>query len=325
MRAGEIYEPCRIRLIDAPEPQLEEPADGEPAQILFQPRLGCLCGSDLLFFEACYSEYIPVVGHSLHELIGTVVETTGKRFQPGDQVLCVPANQVGLCERFTSIETHAIPLDDRKPPEQALMAQPLGTVLYALRRIPNVLDLNVVVVGQGPIGQLFCGALRNLGARQIIAIDKLASRLATSPRMGATDTINADSEDVAQRVRDLTDGLMADLVVEAVGHKDFAMNLCVQLCRPEGRLLVFGLTELEIDGVRWRDLHVKKITVSTSIGPDFERDFPLAMRWIGEGRIDVSPILTHRFKLDQIQAAFDTFQQRREGALKVLVEFPTQP
>jgi threonine dehydrogenase-like Zn-dependent dehydrogenase len=46
------------------------------------------------------------------------------------------------------------------------------------------------------------------------------------------------------------------------------------------------------------------------------------MRWIGEGRIDVSKVITHRYKLDQIQAAFETFRDRKEGAIKVLVEFP---
>ena len=77
-----------------------------------------------------------------------------------------------------------------------------------------------------------------------------------------------------------------------------------------------------LDRVRWRDLFFKNITVHTSVDPDFKRDFPLAMRWIGEARIDVSKVITHRYKLDQIQTAFETFRDRKEGAIKVLVEFP---
>ena len=69
---------------------------------------------------------------------------------------------------------------------------------------------------------------------------------------------------------------------------------------------------------------VKNISVQTSINPDFNRDFPLAMRWIAEQRIDVSPIITHRFDLAEIQTAFETFHQRRDGALKVLVDFPAR-
>ena len=77
-----------------------------------------------------------------------------------------------------------------------------------------------------------------------------------------------------------------------------------------------------MDRVRWRDLFYKNLTVHTSVDPDFRRDFPLAMRWIGEGRIDVSKVITHRYRLSEIQTAFETFRDRKDGALKVLVEFP---
>ncbi len=86
--------------------------------------------------------------------------------------------------------------------------------------------------------------------------------------------------------------------------------------------MYFGVPPEYIDRVRWRDLFFKNITLHTSVNPDFRRDFPLAMRWIGEGRIDVSKVITHRYRLDQIQTAFETFRDRKDGALKVLVEFP---
>ncbi len=64
-------------------------------------------------------------------------------------------------------------------------------------------------------------------------------------------------------------------------------------------------------------------TVHTSINPDFRRDFPLAMQWIAERRVDVNPLVTHTYKLSEIQTAFETFRDRREGAIKVFVEFPS--
>ena len=321
MIAGDIYSSRKIRLIDVAEPKLAPATDGQPGQIIFQPELGCLCGSDLVYFEADYPEFPPQTGHSLHELIGTVVDTTGDRFRRGDRVLCVPHGQRGLFERIAIGEDRAIPLDPRPAEEHALMAQPLGTVIHALRYMPNVIDLNTVVIGQGPIGQLFCAALRNLGARRIIAIDPLDSRLKTSPMMGATDTINPDRHDAVEQVRQWTNGSMADLVVEAVGHRDLAMNLCIDLCATRGRILGFGLSEARVDGIQWKAMHWKNITVQMAINPDFTRDFPLAMRWIAEERIDVVPIITHRFAFHEIQAAFDMFHERRDGALKVLVEF----
>jgi threonine dehydrogenase-like Zn-dependent dehydrogenase len=60
------------------------------------------------------------------------------------------------------------------------------------------------------------------------------------------------------------------------------------------------------------------------VNPDFQRDFPLAMKWIAEGRVNVAPIITHRFALADIQQAFDLFCHRRDGTIKVIVEFPAK-
>lgn len=322
MLAGQITAPRKIELIEAPEPELSDtPGDGD--QLVFQPECACLCGSDLPYFECNDVRFPPLLGHTLHEMIGSVTATSGNRFEPGERVLCVPVAQRGLFERFAVSADRVIPLDPRVPEEQALIAQPLGTVIYALKKLPTVLDLDVAVVGQGPIGQLFCAALRNLGAREIIAIDLLESRLKVSPSTGATAVVNAAKEDPVAAVKKVTGGELPDIVIEAVGHHDQAFNLCIDLCRHGGRILYFGVPPDQIDGVRWLDLFTKNVTVHTSVNPDFRRDFPLAMRWIGEGRIDVSKIITHRFPLNEIQTAFETFRERREGALKVLIEFPS--
>jgi threonine dehydrogenase-like Zn-dependent dehydrogenase len=319
--AAHITGPSRIELVDVPEPAFL-PRDDGGKQILFQPELTCLCGSDLPYFMRTEEQPNPEVGHSLHEMVGRVVQTDGKRFKAGDRVLCVPFNQQGFFERYPISEERAIPLDTRVPEECALLAQPLGTAIYALKKLPSVLDKDVVVVGQGPMGQLFCGALRNLGAREIIAVDLVESRLKNSPRMGATATICNSKEDPIEAIRRITGGQMAEVVIEAVGHQDQALNLCIDLCQHSGRILYFGVPPEFIDRVRWRDLFFKNITLHTSVNPDFRRDFPLAMRWIGEGRIDVSKVITHRYRLDEIQTAFETFRDRKDGALKVLVEFP---
>jgi threonine dehydrogenase-like Zn-dependent dehydrogenase len=319
--AAQITGPSRIELVDVPEPALADSASGI-GQILFQPELTCLCGSDIPFFLRGDERPVPKLGHSLHEMIGTVVATNGSRFKPGERVLCVPQQQLGFFERFVISEERAIPLDARMPEECALMAQPLGTAIYALKKLPSVLDKDVVIVGQGPMGQLFAGALRNLGAREIIAVEPLASRLKNSPRMGATATVCNRDEDPIAAVGRITEGRMAEIVIEAVGHHEQALNLCIDLCQHSGRILYFGVPPQYLDRVRWRDLFFKNITVHTSVDPDFRRDFPLAMRWIGEGRIDVSKVITHRYGLDQIQTAFETFRDRKDGALKVLVAFP---
>ena len=322
MFAGQITGPQRIALVEAPEPRLSPKPTGAAGEVIFQPELGCLCGSDLLYFEADYPEYPVELGHSLHEMIGTVTATNGSRFAVGERVLCVPINQRGLFERFAITEERVVKLVEEPTSAEALMAQPLGTVIYALRKLPNLIDQTVVVVGQGPIGHLFNMCLRNLGAREIIALDKLDDRLAISPRTGATRTVNVTKTDPVEAVRELTGGKMADLVIEAVGHREQAMNLCIDVVRRDGKLLYFGVPQARLSDVAWRNAMAKNLLIQTSINPDFAVDFPLAMRWINEGRVDVSPIITHRYAVENIQDAFDLFFQRREGSLKVLIDFP---
>lgn len=322
MLAGQIVAPGQIRLIDVPEPQFANPS----GEIIFQPEQTCLCGSDLPYFDDAFdgdpATYPRQVGHSLHEMVGTVVETNGTRYKAGDRVLTVPVNQVGLFERYAVSETRAIPLDTRVPAEEALMAQPLGTVIFALKKLPRILDQDIVIVGQGPIGHLFNLCLRNLGAREIIVIDKLESRLKLSRQHGATQVICSAHTDPVAAVQELTRGKGPDIVIEAVGHRDQTLNLCIELSRLAGQILYFGVPPLKIHDITWYELFRKNLTIYTSVNPDFERDFPLAMRWIGEGRMNVASLITHRFQLADIQKAFEVFRDRESGALKVNVDFP---
>lgn len=323
MFAGRFSSRRQVEIIEVPDATLSEDASRE---FVFQPELVCLCGSDLPFFDGEFEgheiSYPSETGKSLHEMVGTVVATNGTRFTVGDRVLAVPEEQLGFFERFSLSETRAIPLPAGLSDDEALLAQPFGTVLFALSKLPNMIDRDVVVVGQGPIGQMFNAGLRNLGARTIIGIDPLAERLNLSCSMGATATVCTAKRDAATSVGELLNGASPDVVIEAVGHRAQAFNLCIDLCGVGSKLLYFGVPPETIDGVRWKTAMDKNIVVLTSLHPDFERTFPLAMQWIAEGRVDLKPLVTHRFNLDNIQTAFDTFRDRTAGAQKVLVEFP---
>ena len=324
MLISDLFAPGKIRLVDAPEPCLAPvPPDGVSGQIIFQPETACLCGSDVPYFEGSDEDRIEL-GHSLHEMIGSVTATNGSRWRVGDRVLAVPQNQQGLSERFVLDENRAVGIAADLPEEQVLMAQPLGTVIFALKKLPCILDLDFAVVGQGPMGQIMNAALKQSGARHVIGVDLLENRLEVGRRMGATETVCNAGRDPLEAVRAALGGELPDVVVECVGHKDQQLNLCIDLCRKGGRLLCFGVPPRLLDGVRWRDLFMKNLTVHTSIGPDFKRDFPLAMRWIQERRVDVSPIITHTFPLTGLQEAFELFRDRRDGAMKVIIHFPSR-
>lgn len=323
MLAGQFPSPRKVQLVDVPEPTLKDAA-GE--SIIFQPEVTCLCGSDLPFFDGDFEghsiSYPQPPGMSLHEMVGTVIASNGQKWQAGDRVLAVPENQHGFFERFVMSEHRAIALDDRIKPEEALMAQPFGTVLWALQKLPNMIGQDVAVVGLGPIGQMFVIALRNLGARRIVGIDPIESRCEAALQLGAHATICQAAESCLEPLNDACSGQLPRFVIEAVGHKAQAFDACIQLCRSEGTLLYFGVPPVPVPSVDLRAAMMKNITVLTSLHPDFEHTFPLAMQWIAEGRVNLKPLITHSFELSQIQTAFDVFRGRKEGALKVIVRFP---
>ena len=197
MLAGQCVGCRDLRLVDVAEPELPD-STTLPGQIIFQPEMTCLCGSDLPFFDSEFEghsiEYPQPIGMSLHEMVGTVVASNGLRWKPGTRVLAVPPGQQGLSERFVMPETRAISLLPALSDELAMLAQPFGTVVWALKKLPNMIDRDVAVVGQGPIGQMFNAGLRNLGTRKIIGIDPVESRLRVSRQMGATDTVCATGQ-----------------------------------------------------------------------------------------------------------------------------------
>ena len=322
MFAGDIHAPCQIRLVDIPLDAARVSASEDEPKILFRPTLACLCGSDLLFFEGDYPEYVPHVGQSLHEMIGVVEVSESPDWSPGDQVLCVPYDHYGFYERYWVAASRAVRVDPRPAPEAALVAQPLGTVIFALKKLPSVLDRDIVVLGQGPIGLLFTIALRNLGARTIITVDPIPQRRELSRRVGATESIDPGSEELAAVQRSVTGREGADVVIEAVGHREQVLNDAVACCGHGGTILFFGVPTRTIDGIEMQQLFLKNLKLITSVHPDFRRDFPLAMRWIAERRVDVAPLLTHRFPIEQIQRAYDLFHRKEDGVVKVLLDMP---
>mgnify|MGYP002632630746 CR=1 FL=1 len=323
MIAGQFTERRRIELIEVEEPTLNS---AETGQIVFQPEMTCLCGSDLPFFDSDFEgheiTYPQPTGMSLHEMVGTVVATNGQKWKPGTRVLAVPVGQRGLYERFVLSEDRAVALDDRLTDELALLAQPFGTVVWALMKLPNMIGKDVVVLGLGPIGQMFVAGLRNMGARRIIGVDPIPERTQLATRMGATDVVSAVGSEAEEAVRNVLGGQLPIFVIEAVGHQAQAFNDATLLAREFGTILYFGVPPTPTDGINLKAAMLKNLTIRTSLHPDFENTFPLAMQWLAEGRVDLSPLLTHRFPLSQIQEAFDMFRDRKDGAIKVLVEFP---
>jgi len=319
MLAARIVAPRRMEMVEVPEPELPPQAEGA---LLVQTRVGAVCGSDLPKYsrELKPKKYPLPDGHALHECIGTVVGSRSARFREGDAVLALPDGSCGLAERFLSHEQTAVPLPGGSLDETLVMAQPLGTVICALRRLPSPLDADVVVLGQGPMGLMFTQMLAAAGARRIVAVEPVPHRRALAARLGATHTVDpAGCEDLAASVREATGGRLADLVVEAVGHQTHTLDQAIDLVRLEGTILAFGVPDDPVYPIRFQTLFRRKAALVSSVQPDPQRDFPLALDLVHQGRYDPRPLLSHRLPLARAPEAFRIASERGDGVVKVLI------
>lgn len=319
MKSALIQQPGQLEFVEVPLPDLSK-IPGEP--ILVQLHAGVLCASDFpRYLGGAWDVPFPrPLGDSLHECIGQIVESRSPRFRVGDYTLAIPPDQRGLSEVFLADASMAVHLPtDFRPREYLILAQPLGTILWAARKLPNLLDLDVAIVGQGPIGLLWSHLVSNMGARRIIALDKLDYRLEFSRKMRATHTVQVDAVDPVAAVREATDGRGADVVIEAVGHQAETINLSIQLAAKHGTVLLFGMPDAEHYPMATWEIIRQNLRVIGSVHPNVQRDLPLALDMIRQGRIDVSTLITHRFRFEQAQEAFDLAIARRGNPIKVLL------
>jgi threonine dehydrogenase-like Zn-dependent dehydrogenase len=315
LKAAQIVAPRKFEIVEIEKPDISHAPSGS---ILVKVDRSAVCGSDMPVFLSEYPKYPLEPGLSAHECVGMVAETKSDRYKEGDEVLSLPDGSRGLSEYFTSNANRTLPLPKFDRKEIILMSQPLGTVIWAFRKLGNLLDLDTVVMGQGPMGLLITHLLSNLGAKTIVAIDKLDYRLEASRKMHATHTINVDKENPVTVVREITNGKMADLVFEVVGHQTETVNQCLALVKRNGTILTFGVPDHDIYPFQFRTLFNKNVTLIGSVGPDVQRDFPLAIDMIAQGRINVEPMITHIIPLAEVQRGFDMAYHKTDNAIKVV-------
>ena len=314
MKVGQIVAPRQIEIIDIEQPNLADYPDGT---VMIKTVHSAVCGSDMPSFvlEQPSESYPLQPGLSIHEAIGVVTDSKSDKFKAGDEVLALPRYIGGLSEYFLSDESVTLPLTDYPRKDCILMSQPLGTVVWACRKLPNLLNLDTVVIGQGPMGLLITHMLSNLGARTVITTDVVDFRLTVSKKMRATHTINPAKEDSIAIVNEITEGKMADLVVEVVGHQTETINDCLPLLKrwnaPRLR------PDDEVYDFHFSDFFRKNINFIGSVGPDAPNDFPLAT----QGRFDVSPMITHHLPFTEAQLGFEMALNKKDEAIKIVFDY----
>jgi threonine dehydrogenase-like Zn-dependent dehydrogenase len=327
-----------VRELPIPEPG--------PGELLVKMKAAGICYSDVMILNNKYKGRVPVPIPMImgHEGAGEVARAGGgvEHLKTGDRVglnplwgcgqcvnclngypnMCMQWRHLGITCDGTFAEYRVVPafvackLPDGVSPIDAAFLEPISLVVRTFEHVRPVLGDTVAIIGPGSIGLFHLQAFRSAGAAKIIVIglDQDAKRLEIARQLGADHIVNGSREEVVGRVRELTNGLGADIVVETANHPS-TVPLAVNLAAVRGRVHLFGL---------YPEATMSPLTLlraGVTVGGDvatLPRYFLRAIRWVESKKVLAEPMVSCRFRLDQAKEAFDAFSQG--SAVKVLFE-----
>jgi alcohol dehydrogenase len=331
--------------------EVPDPGIVDPTDIVVQVDTATICGTDLHILKGD----VPAVteGRLLgHEAVGTVVGVGSavESLSEGDRVIVPAITSCGRCThckrgmpshclavggigwifghlidgtqaeyvRVPFADTSTYPVPDGVSDEEVLMLADIAPTGYEVGVLNGAVRPGdvVVVVGAGPIGLSAIMGARLFSPAHIVAVDLADSRLEAAKRFGADTIVNAGREDVLAVVRDLTEGLGADVAIEAVGVPA-TFEQCATLVRPCGRVANVGVHG-EPATLHLEDLWIKDVTITTGLVDTFST--PTLLKLVRSRQVDVSRFVTHRFPMAEFIQAYDVFSRAGEtGALKVVL------
>lgn len=217
-------------------------------------------------------------------------------------------------------QANLAPIPDGLSDEQVLMCPDIMSTGFGGAESGGIrIGDTVAVFAQGPIGLCAAAGAKLSGATTVIGVDRIAGRLEIARRMGADIVIDASREDPVEAILRLTGGRGVDVAIEALGIQA-TFEACLRVLRPGGTLSSLGVysTDLKIPlGAFAAGLGDHKIV--TTLCPGGKERMRRLMAVIQSGRLDLSPMVTHRFKLDDIEQAYELFGHQRDGVLKVAI------
>lgn len=344
MKALVYHGPGRKSWEEVPKPAIQADTDA-----IVRVDAVTICGTDLHILKGD----VPAVtdGRILgHEAVGTVEEVGAgvKNVAVGDRVLVSCITACGSCRfcregrygqclggggwilghliegtqaeyvRVPFADTSTYPAPGGVSDEELLMLAdilPTGYEVGALNGVVRPGDV-VAVVGSGPIGLAAIMGAKLFSPSHIVAIDRAESRLEAAKRFGADVLVNNTDEDPLPIVHGLTEGLGADVAIEAVGVPA-TFELATELIRPGGRVANIGVHGQPAT-LHLEDLWIKDITVTTGLVDTSST--PTLLRLVASGQLDVSRFITHHFDLDEFELAYDVFATAADSnALKVVL------
>ncbi|MFG3293975.1 zinc-dependent alcohol dehydrogenase family protein [Streptomyces sp. NPDC048179] len=328
--------------------EVSDPAIKEPTDAVVRVAAVTICGTDLHILKGDVPEVPPgtVLGH---EAVGEIVEIGSdvRSVRPGDRVLVSCITSCGRCrfcreQRYgqcrggggwilghlidgTQAEYVRVPHADLSVHRLPGTLADQDAVLFA-DIFPTAYEVGVLngrvrpgdtvaVVGAGPVGLAAVATARLFSPERIIAVDLVPARLEAAHRFGA-DAVADVHEAPAQLVADLTDGLGADVVIEAVGVPE-SFELCTRMVRPGGRVANVGVHGRPVT-LHLEDLWSKNITLTTGLVDTHST--PALLRMAAAGRLPTARLVTHTLPLSRTEEAYDVFARAGESAaLKVVL------
>jgi threonine dehydrogenase-like Zn-dependent dehydrogenase len=304
-----------------------------PGQVLIRTRWATICGSDLhnVFAGTTTDPYPCRFGYPGHESVGEVVESSAQGIEAGQMVLAVP--DLSCAAAFADLqlvpERFIVPIPGAGHLDDVVLAQQLGTVVYAMKRfwpfgdVPA--DAVATVIGAGTAGCFFLDLLSRAGFRRVVVSDVLSERVERAKRRGAHVAVVAGTESVVAATLDLTNGEGADLVIEAAGE-DETRAQAIDAVKVDGRVGLFGTpSSLEPVLFPFNTLFRKKPTVECSHSAQHEPglvSFREAVRLIQGGDIAVGDVITHRMAPASMVDALELALHPRHDSLKVALVWP---
>lgn len=314
-RACILEAPGRVRTDGVVPPH---PARGE---VRLRLEGSGVCASNLPLWEGReWFTYPAAPGAPGHEGWG-VIDAIGEGVEGpsvGDRVAALS---------FAAYATHDIAKADAVVPLPASLdgmpfpGEPLGCAMNILKRAEIRAGDDVAIVGVGFLGALLCRLAADAGAR-VIAVSRRPFSLEVARTFGAHETVPMDDHSrIIERVRTLTGGEGCHRVIECVGMQ-WPLDLSGELTRERGRLVIAGFHQ---DGPRtvnmflwnWRGLDV--INAHERDSAVYVEGIRQAVDAVGTGRLDPSPLYTHRYPLEALGEAFEATRTRPDGFLKALV------
>ncbi len=302
-------------------------------EVLVKTHLAGICGTDKNFYEGIFP---PVKGLDTetrkdlsrpfffgHEGGGRVVETgeSVTRFGVGDNVIAFGWVDT-FADYFVAGENDLEPVPAGMDLDLACLGEPIGCAVYSGLQSRVQLGDTVAIFGLGFAGQIMAQVVKKKGAYRVIAVDVVDHKLKIARELGADLTVNAQKEDPVAAILDLTGGNGVDVAVEMAGTQE-AVNQCTASVRHNGSLVFYSwiTQDVTLNISRWHNNSLNIVNTGLVHHSMEERRLwtPSALRPVIQGQIKVKPLITHRFRMNQIVEAFEA-ARTDPAAVKVVLE-----